>query len=87
MIDCVQHSTSVLNDLWNPNENNLKKSMSQFFSEFHGSVLNMSSRGNLCKLSRTLKMYNTQFIQFARIPVEFVACLQDMSTQKYQNFP
>ena len=31
MIDCVQHSTSVLiHDLWNPSENNLKKSMSRF---------------------------------------------------------
>ena len=32
MIDCVQHSTSVLiHDLWNPSENNLKKSMWRFF--------------------------------------------------------
>ena len=32
MIDCVQHSTSVLiHDLWNPSENNLKKSMSRVF--------------------------------------------------------
>ena len=31
MIDCVQHSISVLiHDLWNPSENNLKKSMSRF---------------------------------------------------------
>ena len=28
-------------------------------------------------------MFNRQFIQFARIPVEFVARLWDMSTQKY----
>ena len=39
------------------------------------SVQFMFSRGKLCKLSRTFKMYNRQFIQFARIPVEFVACL------------
>ena len=32
-------------------------------------------------------MFNRQFIQFARlIPVEFVARLSDMSTQKYNNF-
>ena len=31
-------------------------------------------------------MYNRQFIQFARIPVEFVARLRDLSTQKYNNF-
>ena len=31
-------------------------------------------------------MFNRQFIQFARIPVEFVARLSDMSTQKYSNF-
>ena len=35
----------------------------------------MFSKGKLCKLSRTFKMYNRQFIQFARIPVEFVARL------------
>ena len=34
----------------------------------------------------TFKMYNRQFIQFASIPVEFVARLWDMSTQKYNNF-
>ena len=43
----------------------------------------MFSRGKLCKLSRT--MYNRQFIQLARIPVELVARLWDMSTQKYNN--
>ena len=32
-------------------------------------------------------MFNRQFIQLARlIPVEFVARLSDMSTQKYYNF-
>ena len=31
-------------------------------------------------------MYNRQFIQFARIPVEIVARLWDISTQKYNNF-
>ena len=31
-------------------------------------------------------MYNRQFVQFARIPVEFVARLRDLSTQKYNNF-
>ena len=32
MIDCVQHSTSVLiHDLWNPRKNNLKKTMSRVF--------------------------------------------------------
>ena len=46
----------------------------------------MFSNGKLCKLSRTFKIVNRQFIQFARIPVEFVARLSDMSTQKYNNF-
>ena len=27
----------------------------------------MFSKGKLCKLSRTFKMYNRQFVQFARI--------------------
>ena len=31
-------------------------------------------------------MYSRQFIQFARIPAEFVARLWDLSTQKYNNF-
>ena len=31
-------------------------------------------------------MYNKQFIQFARIPVEFVARLWDLSTQNFNNF-
>ena len=31
-------------------------------------------------------MYNRQFVQFALIPVEFVARLWDLSTQKYNNF-
>ena len=31
-------------------------------------------------------MYNRQFIQYARIPVEFVARLWGLSTQKYNNF-
>ena len=52
----------------------------------YGSVQFMFSKGKLCKLSRTFKMFNRQFIQFARIPVEFVARLSDMSTQKYNNF-
>ena len=52
----------------------------------YGSVQFMLSKGKLCKLSRTFQMYNRQFIQFARIPVEFVARLWDMSTQKYNNF-
>ena len=38
----------------------------------------MFSRGKLCKLSRTFKMYNRQFIKFARIRVEFVARLGDI---------
>ena len=46
----------------------------------------MFSKGKLCKLSRTFKMYNRQFIQYARIPVEFVARLWGLSTQKYNNF-
>ena len=50
------------------------------------SVQFMFSKGKLCKLSRTFKMFNRHFIQFARIPVEFVACLSEMSTQKYNNF-
>ena len=29
---------------------------------------------------------NRQFVQFARIPVEFVARLGDLSTQKYNNY-
>ena len=41
----------------------------------YGSVQFMFSKGKLCKLSRTFKMYNRQFVQFARIPVEFVARL------------
>ena len=47
-----------------------------------------SAREKLFKLSRTFRMFNRQFIQFARIPVdsEFVARLWDMSTQKYNNF-
>ena len=52
----------------------------------YGSVPFMFSKGKLCKCSRTCKMFNRQFIQFARIPVEFVARLWDMSTQKYNNF-
>ena len=52
----------------------------------YGSVQFMFSNGKLCKLSRTFKIVNRQFIQFARIPVEFVARLWDMSTQKYNNF-
>ena len=52
----------------------------------YGSVQFMFSREKLCKLSRTFQMYNRQFIQFASIPVEFVARLWDMSTQKYNNF-
>ena len=35
----------------------------------------MFSKGKLCKLSRTFKMYNRQFVQSARIHVEFVARL------------
>ena len=31
-------------------------------------------------------MYNRQFVQFASIPVEIVARLWDLSTQKYNNF-
>ena len=31
-------------------------------------------------------MYNRQFIQYACIPVEFVAHLWGLSTQKYNNF-
>ena len=46
----------------------------------------MFSKGKLCKLSKTFKMYNRQFVQFARIPVEFVARLGDLSTQKYNNY-
>ena len=38
----------------------------------YGSVQFMFSNGKLCKLSRTFKIVNRQFIQFARIPV---ACL------------
>ena len=53
----------------------------------YGSVQFMFSKGKLCKLSRNFKMFNRQFIQLARlIPVEFVARLSDMSTQKYYNF-
>ena len=52
----------------------------------YGSLQFMFSRGKLCKLSRTFKIYNRQFIHFARIPVEFVARLWDLSTQKYNNF-
>ena len=46
----------------------------------------MFSEGKLCKLSRTFKMYNRQFVQFARTPVEFVARLWDLSAQKYNNY-
>ena len=46
----------------------------------------MFSKEKLCKLSKTFKMYNRQFIQFAPIPVEFVARLWDLSTQNYNNF-
>ena len=49
----------------------------------YGSLQFMFSRGKLCKLSRTFKIYNRQFIHFARIPVEFIARLWDLSTQKY----
>ena len=52
----------------------------------YGSVQFLFSKGKLCKLSRTFKIYNRQFVQFARIPVEFVARLWDMSTQKYNIF-
>ena len=31
-------------------------------------------------------MYNKQFVQFVRIPVEFVARVWDLSTQNYNNF-
>ena len=42
MIDCVQHSTSVLNDLWNPSENNLK------ISECHDFFLSFTARFKIC---------------------------------------
>ena len=40
----------------------------------YGSVQYMFSTGKTCKLNRTL--YNTQLIQFARIPAEFVIRLK-----------
>ena len=44
-----------------------------------------SARENCVSWAEPLK-HNRQFVQFARIPVEFVARLWDLSTQKYNNF-
>ena len=58
--------------------------------QIYGSVQFLFSKGKMCKFSRTL--YNRQFIQFARIPVEFVVrfirydCSKSRESN-YDNFP
>ena len=61
----IRHRNALTERVWKDAVQGLGNSGPRY-----GSIQYMFSRGKMCKFNRTL--YNTQLIQFARIPAEFV---------------